>query len=790
MSQGQQFAVPSLNSETYLPDPPTATQRNAYFGRSGRIMITVGFLFTVAILVAQVKFAVSHGFATGIWVLVAAFVASVAVISLYTSTRKRRVTKEGHETLTVTWTQTQRQLGFFPSVDVFLPSAGEPLEVLNNTYKWVASLVWEGELNVWVLDDSARDAVCELAENYGFHYRSRPNRGEMKKAGNLKYGFGQSKGDFIVVLDADFVPRPDFLYNTVPYMDDPTTGIVQTPQFFESVPHMNWVQRGAGITQEFFYRWVQPSRDSAGAPICVGTCALYRREALNAAGGFAQIGHSEDVHTGVALLQAGYNTRYVPVNVSKGICPDTLDSFVVQQYRWCAGSMSLLRNRKFHKTKLGWRRKMAFFSGFGYYLVTALLVFAAPIPTLIMMWIYPEFFHPRNYLLIVPAFLWMWVAVPSMLHNRWGPEMLRVQIVYGYAHAAAIWDTWRGRLADWVPTGSVSKTSGASVSKRVKRVSFTWIIFTQIGLWGGWLYSSWYNKAFLSSLPILMLLVLSAIVQWPILWRVQPWKFRKPRKFWRPLTGTVATFGAAGVVTVAAVGAPTILPAIALGSNLVTAAGDTLNSTVTPLSGEENTIEFSKQEAKALRNNAEQLGEKTVSGETASPAATWQTAKTVPVGEVNPSENNSSGTETVGGYVDVPMGVSHPVKPGKCAVFQAGNGYDFVNTRWEGDYYRIGYGGSTKWCVDEAGVPHIMNIVINPVLVGSPTYHLAATGRTDSVASCGEQCTVATSTITGEATNRVGSKVATATVTISTTIENQSGMPVSTTRSSIVYEKV
>jgi cellulose synthase (UDP-forming) len=64
---------------------------------------------------------------------------------------------------------------------------------------------------------------------------------------------------------------------------------------------MSWLQRGAGATQELFYRWIQPSRDRAGAPICVGTCAVYRLAALASVGGFAQIEHSEDVHTGILL---------------------------------------------------------------------------------------------------------------------------------------------------------------------------------------------------------------------------------------------------------------------------------------------------------------------------------------------------------------------------------------------------------------------------------------------------------------------------------------------------------
>src|SRR5581483_5663598 len=144
----------------------------------------------------------------------------------------------------------------------------------------------------------------------------------------LAQGFGHSDGDFVVIFDADFCPRADFLEHLVPYFDDENVGIVQSPQCFDTTTEMNWLQRTAGATQELFYRWVQPSRDRAGAPICVGTNAIYRRIALDEVGGFAQIEHSEDVHTGIALLRGGYDTRYVPVRVAKGLCPDDLAAFM------------------------------------------------------------------------------------------------------------------------------------------------------------------------------------------------------------------------------------------------------------------------------------------------------------------------------------------------------------------------------------------------------------------------------------------------------------------------------
>ena len=59
-------------------------------------------------------------------------------------------------------------------MDVFLPSSGEPLAVLDNTFQYASTMRWTGPKTVYVLDDSARETVHELADRYGFRYVVRP----------------------------------------------------------------------------------------------------------------------------------------------------------------------------------------------------------------------------------------------------------------------------------------------------------------------------------------------------------------------------------------------------------------------------------------------------------------------------------------------------------------------------------------------------------------------------------------------------------------------------------------
>lgn len=195
-----------------------------------------------------------------------------------------------------------------PTVDVFLPVCKEPLEILENTWTHIAAMDYpKGKMKTFILDDGAQDDVKALCERFNFTYVLRPNRGELKKAGNLRYGFSQTSGDFFAIFDADFCPRTDFLSELIPvFMDDKKAAIVQSPQYFRSTGNQSWIEQGAGATQEYFYRMIQTCRNRWGGSICVGSNAVYRREALEEVGGTAPVEHSEDMETGECLSLSSF----------------------------------------------------------------------------------------------------------------------------------------------------------------------------------------------------------------------------------------------------------------------------------------------------------------------------------------------------------------------------------------------------------------------------------------------------------------------------------------------------
>ena len=432
------------------------------------------------------------------------------LVSIATTNFPHKVSFESHKLLVDEYLPDT-----YPSIDVFLPSCGEPLEVLLDAYEGASRLDWPSEVQVYVLDDADSSEVSSLAQSFGFHYIVRPDRGYMKKAGNLRAAFSRTHGDLILILDADFVIRADALHDMVPYMQDETIGIVQSPQHFDLHRTNGWLERGAAATQEYFYRWVQPSRDSADSAICVGTNALYRRSALEKADGFAPIEHSEDVHTGIRLAKQGFRVRYVPVNLANGLCPTELKNFTSQQYRWAAGSLSLLADENFHgHNGFSLRQRLCYFAGFLYYITTGLSVWIAALPGPIMMICFPDYVRVSNYLPLIGVFFSQLVLLPLITAGRTDIRVMRVQMVYSFAHSQALFDSLRGRFMDWTPTGASSKTHSVS-NKVIKRIVIT--ILRDYLLFAGGIGSLVIHEGWRISLPALALFALMTVVTLPIL---------------------------------------------------------------------------------------------------------------------------------------------------------------------------------------------------------------------------------------------------------------------------------
>ncbi len=464
-----------------LPNPPSDEEKARYSDRNLALISRTSLASFGALLISQSRFVFLNPVFTWIFLPFVLFTIAYYVISLCVNAGTREFDLDRHRALVDGWRPAR-----YPSLDIFLPICGEPAAVLVNTWTYVAQLVaaYPGEAMAYVLDDGPDESVRQLARSFGFTWARRPNRGWMKKAGNLRHAFAHTAGEFILILDADFAPRADLPGELLPYFEvDDSLGIVQSPQYFRTTARMSWTERGAGAVQELFYRMVQVSRDRHDGAICVGSCAMYRREALAANGGSTLIGHSEDVHTGFDLRRAGWGLRYIPIPLATGLCPSDPDSFLTQQYRWCAGSMALAGSRRFWALKMAWRSRFCYLSGYCYYIHTALFTFAAPAIPLVMLTLLPDRVRLINYLFILPSFIYTLVVFPAWHRCHFGPEAFMAKLLYGWAHVMALWDICRRRQLGWQSTGGSSRKAG------------TRRIWVGLAIWNGGTSLAWVGLA-------------------------------------------------------------------------------------------------------------------------------------------------------------------------------------------------------------------------------------------------------------------------------------------------------
>ncbi|MCC2314335.1 glycosyltransferase [Cellulomonas xiejunii] len=261
--------------------------------------------------------------------------------------------------------------------DVFITTYGEDLETIRRTVS--AALRIQGRHHTWVLDDGRSDDVRDLAAELGARYVRRLSSGGAK-AGNINHAMSLAKGEYFAVFDADFVPQPAFLHETLPFFATHDVAFVQTPQTYGN--YDNVISRGAGYMQAVFYRYVQPGRNRFNAAFCVGTNVIYRRAAVDAIGGIYTDSKSEDVWTSLMLHERGWRTVYIPTTLAVGDTPETVEAYTKQQLRWATGGFEIMltHNPLSRKRKLTMDQRIQYFVTATHYLtgIAPLLLLLVP----------------------------------------------------------------------------------------------------------------------------------------------------------------------------------------------------------------------------------------------------------------------------------------------------------------------------------------------------------------------------------------------------------------------------
>ncbi len=237
-----------------------------------------------------------------------------------------------------------------PVVTVQLPIFNE-LYVVNRIIEAVCNLDYPQEkLEVQVLDDSTDETVglvqkaAEKFRSLGFdikHIR-RPDRSGFK-AGALKTGLAQARGEFVAIFDADFIPRRDFLLQTLPYFADEKVGMVQTR--WEHLNHdYSFLTRTQALALDGHFVMEQGVRNKAGYFINFnGTGGIWRRKCIEDAGNWQSDTLTEDLDLSYRAQIKGWKFKYLNDFTSPAELPAEVNALKSQQFRWTKGAIETAR---------------------------------------------------------------------------------------------------------------------------------------------------------------------------------------------------------------------------------------------------------------------------------------------------------------------------------------------------------------------------------------------------------------------------------------------------------------
>ncbi len=230
-------------------------------------------------------------------------------------------------------------------VDIFITVAGEPIEIVEQTVAAATRINYPNK-NIYILNDSfiAKkknwQEYEELAIRYGVNCITRRIDGGAK-AGNINNALKKTNSQLVAIFDADMVPHPDFLSETVGYFADNNTGFVQTPQYYKNWED-NEVTAGSWEQQKLFFGPIMEGKDRKNAAFICGTNVVIRRVALEAAGGMNEKNIAEDFLTSLVIHQKGWKSVYVNIVLAEGLAPQDVLSYFKQQLRWSRGSLEVL----------------------------------------------------------------------------------------------------------------------------------------------------------------------------------------------------------------------------------------------------------------------------------------------------------------------------------------------------------------------------------------------------------------------------------------------------------------
>ena len=300
-----------------------------------------------------------------------------------------------------------------PQVTIQLPIYNE-MYVADRLIDTVCEMDYPRELlEIQVLDDST-DETTEIAElavrrhaarGFDIKYLHRVDRTGYK-AGALEAGLKVAKANFIAIFDADFIPPKDFLLKTLPHFTEPNIGMVQARWGHINADY-SLLTKVQAILLDAHFVLEHGARNRAGCFFNFnGTAGIWRREAIDSAGGWQHDTLTEDLDLSYRAQLRGWKFKFLPHVVSPAEVPVEMNSFKSQQHRWAKGSIqtcmkllpTILRSKQPLMVKVE-----AFFhltANFNYLLMCALSVLMFP-----AMWVRYNMGWTETLIIDLPLFM-------------------------------------------------------------------------------------------------------------------------------------------------------------------------------------------------------------------------------------------------------------------------------------------------------------------------------------------------------------------------------------------------
>lgn len=191
----------------------------------------------------------------------------------------------------------------------------------------------------YLLDDTRDERFADVAARNGaVHLEMLDVPGA--KAGKVNRALEMTSQDFVLVLDPDHIPFPEFLDRVLGHFSDDMVGFVQVSQAYYNQSR-SFTAAGAADQTYAFYGPGQMGLFGHGTAVAIGANCTFRREALASIGGHG-VGLAEDLVTAIRMHAMGWKSVYVPEIVSRGLVPEDLGSFFRQQLKWSRGVYEVL----------------------------------------------------------------------------------------------------------------------------------------------------------------------------------------------------------------------------------------------------------------------------------------------------------------------------------------------------------------------------------------------------------------------------------------------------------------